>query len=73
MDREGYRNLCGLITQARLSNPRGHPVLEIGVLKERAAGLICLLGTTGFNRSNAWPKHSSNAGSLQRQRLAQSS
>ncbi|MCK5410634.1 MAG: error-prone DNA polymerase, partial [Gemmatimonadetes bacterium] len=46
MDREGYHNLCGLITQARLSNPRGHPVLEIGALKERAAGLICLLGTT---------------------------
>ncbi|MEJ2320296.1 MAG: error-prone DNA polymerase [Gemmatimonadales bacterium] len=45
MDREGYHNLCGLITQARLSNPRGHPVLEIGALKKRCAGLICLLGT----------------------------
>jgi error-prone DNA polymerase len=42
VNREGYHNLCGLITRARLTNPRGHPLLGIKVLKERGEGLICL-------------------------------
>jgi error-prone DNA polymerase len=51
MDREGYHNLCGLITQARLSNPRGHPVLEIGALKERG-GCAPVRGMDGFLAGN---------------------
>ncbi len=45
-NRGGYHNLCGLITRARLSNPRGHPRLGLGDLEGRTDGLICLFGTT---------------------------
>jgi len=48
VSRKGYHNLCGLVTQARLSNPRGCPTLELGALEERSDGLICLLGTTNL-------------------------
>jgi len=48
VSRKGYHNLCGSITQARLSNPRGCPTLELGALEERSGGLICLLGTTNL-------------------------
>ena len=48
ISRKGYHNLCGSITQARLSNPRGCPTLELGALEERSGGLICLLGTTNL-------------------------
>jgi error-prone DNA polymerase len=46
MGREGYHNLCGLITRARLSNPRGHPLLDCEALEGHTEDLICLLGTT---------------------------
>jgi error-prone DNA polymerase len=49
MGREGYHNLCGLITRARLSNPRGHPLLDFEALNGHAEGLICLLGTTDLS------------------------
>ncbi len=51
MGREGYHNLCGLITRARLSNPRGHPLLDLEALEGNAEGLICLLGTTDLSCS----------------------
>jgi error-prone DNA polymerase len=49
MGREGYHNLCGLITRARLSNPRGHPLLDFEALEGHTEELICLLGTTGLS------------------------
>ena len=49
MGREGYHNLCGLITRARLSNPRGHPLLDFEALEGHTEELICLLGTTDLS------------------------
>ena len=49
MGREGYHNLCGLITRARLSNPRGHPLLDFEALEGHTEALICLLGTTDLS------------------------
>ncbi|UCG76129.1 MAG: error-prone DNA polymerase, partial [Gemmatimonadota bacterium] len=53
MGREGYHNLCALITRARLSNPRGHPVLGLEALESRSSGLICLLGTRNLSEPSA--------------------
>ncbi len=39
----GWRHLSSLITEARLSNPRGDPVLPLGTLEGRTEGLLCLL------------------------------
>ena len=43
-DRQGYRNLCRLITAAHNSGERDTPELTPGLLPEHAAGLIVLSG-----------------------------
>jgi error-prone DNA polymerase len=43
-DREGYRNLCRLITAAHNAGERNDPALPVALLSEHAAGLICLSG-----------------------------
>jgi error-prone DNA polymerase len=43
-DRQGYRNLCCLITAAHNSGERDKPELPPGLLREHAAGLIVLSG-----------------------------
>lgn len=43
-NREGYRNLCRLITAAHLGNERGKPRLPWKVLSEHCEGLIALSG-----------------------------
>jgi error-prone DNA polymerase len=43
-DRQGYRNLCRLITAAHNSGERDQPELPPGLLQEHAAGLIVLSG-----------------------------
>jgi error-prone DNA polymerase len=43
----GYHNLSGLVTAARLGNPRGSPVLSLRQVAERSRGLLCLLRTRG--------------------------
>lgn len=43
-DREGYRNLCRLITAAREAPDRAQPELPPEVIGTHAAGLICLSG-----------------------------
>jgi error-prone DNA polymerase len=43
-DREGYRNLCRLITAAHISGEHNKPELTPGLLPEHAAGLIVLSG-----------------------------
>jgi error-prone DNA polymerase len=43
-DEVGYRNLAGLITQARLQNLRGQPTVSWPQLVERSAGLHALTG-----------------------------
>ncbi|WP_419166759.1 PHP domain-containing protein [Candidatus Palauibacter sp.] len=40
----GYANLCRLITQAHMENPRGEPRLDLDALLERSEGLILLTG-----------------------------
>jgi error-prone DNA polymerase len=43
-DRQGYANLCRLITAAHASGERNDPALPPGLLPEHAAGLIALSG-----------------------------
>ena len=43
-DREGYRNLCQLITAAHASGERDQPELDSALLPQHAAGLIALSG-----------------------------
>ncbi len=42
--REGYGNLCRLITAAHMQSPRNQPALDPALLAGHAAGLICLSG-----------------------------
>ncbi len=41
---EGYRNLCRLITRAKLSAPKGESVLTLEDLSGHTAGLVALVG-----------------------------
>ncbi len=41
---QGYANLCRLITQSHMENPRGDPRLDLDALLERPEGLILLTG-----------------------------
>jgi error-prone DNA polymerase len=43
-DRQGYGNLCRLITEAHLSGERNSPELDPALLPEHASGLIALSG-----------------------------
>ena len=43
-NRDGYRNLCRLITAAHGAGERNAPELDPGILPEHAAGLIVLSG-----------------------------
>jgi len=40
--RQGYRNLCRLLTEGRLGSPRGQPCVALAQLEEHAPGLIAL-------------------------------
>jgi error-prone DNA polymerase len=42
--REGYRNLCRLITAAALGRPKGQPRYSWDLIEAHAAGLHCLTG-----------------------------
>ena len=42
--REGYQNLCRLITQMKLQAPKGKGNISIEEVAERTGGLICLTG-----------------------------
>ena len=46
MDREGYSNLCRLISRARMACEKGDALLPVGAISraEWSAGLICLSG-----------------------------
>jgi len=43
-DREGYRNLCRLLTRIKMRAPKGEGAATLDDLAEHAAGLICLTG-----------------------------
>jgi error-prone DNA polymerase len=43
-DREGYQNLCRLITRMKLGAPKGAAALDLDDLEPNTAGLVCLTG-----------------------------
>ena len=43
-DREGYRNLCRLLTRAKLGAPKGAAAVTLDDLAAHADGLVCLTG-----------------------------
>jgi error-prone DNA polymerase len=43
-NREGWGNLCSLLSRARMDRPRGEPRTSFDALAERAAGLVALSG-----------------------------
>src|SRR5256886_13197669 len=43
-DREGYQNLCRLITRMKLGAPKGAAATTLDDLAPYAAGLVCLTG-----------------------------
>ncbi len=43
-DNEGYRNLCSILTESHLQNPRKKPRVSLSALKRHAGGLIVLTG-----------------------------
>ncbi|MGH7393143.1 MAG: DNA polymerase III subunit alpha, partial [Candidatus Rokuibacteriota bacterium] len=43
-DREGYRNLCRLLTRVKLSAPKGEARVSLDDLERHADGLVCLTG-----------------------------
>ncbi len=43
-DREGYRNLCRLITRMKMRAPKGEGAASLDDLAEHAGGLVCLTG-----------------------------
>ena len=43
-DREGYQNLCRLITRMKLGAPKGSAALVLDDLEPSTAGLVCLTG-----------------------------
>ena len=47
--RQGYRNLCRLVTRMKLRAPKGEGALTIGDLDGRVGGLVALIGRTALN------------------------
>jgi error-prone DNA polymerase len=47
--REGYRNLCRLITRMKLRAPKGEGALTLDEIDGRAAGLIALVGRSALS------------------------
>jgi error-prone DNA polymerase len=43
-DREGWQNLCALITRAKLGAPKGKAAITLEDLEASATGLVCLTG-----------------------------
>ena len=46
-DREGYKNLCRLLTRIKMRAPKGEGAATLDDLVEHAAGLVCLTGGAG--------------------------
>ena len=47
--REGYRNLCRLVTRMKLRSPKGEGALAIEELDGRVAGLVALVGRAALS------------------------
>jgi len=46
-DREGYQNLCRLLTRIKMRAPKGEGAATLDELAEHAGGLVCLTGGAG--------------------------
>ena len=46
-DREGYKNLCRLLTRIKMRAPKGEGLADWDDLDEHAGGLVCLTGGIG--------------------------
>src|SRR5688572_6907747 len=47
--RQGYRNLCRLVTRMKMRAPKGEGALTIGDLDGQVGGLVVLIGRTALN------------------------
>src|SRR5437773_9946155 len=54
-NRTGYKNLCGLLTQAHLRSEKGECAVRLDELPEFADGLVAFLGSARLQRANASP------------------
>jgi error-prone DNA polymerase len=60
--REGYRNLCALLTAGHLSAPKGEGRVTWSALAEMKAGLVALTGDEEGPVRRAWREHGAAAG-----------
>src|SRR5213596_3122545 len=54
-NRTGYKNLCGLLTQAHLRSEKGNCAVRWDDLAEFVDGLVAFLGSARLQRANASP------------------
>lgn len=67
--RQGYRNLCRLLTAGALSRPKGEARIDWTLLEEHAAGLHCLAGSEADPVGRALAREGLEAAGRQLERL----
>ena len=67
--RQGYRNLCRLLTAGALSHPKGEARIDWTLLEEHAAGLHCLAGSEADPVGRALAREGLEAAGRQLERL----
>ena len=67
--RQGYRNLCRLLTAGALSHPKGEARIDWTLLEEHAAGLHCLAGSEADPVGRALAREGLDAAGRQLERL----
>ena len=67
--RQGYRNLCRLLTAGALNHPKGEARIDWSLLEEHAAGLHCLAGAEADPVGRALAREGLEAARRQLERL----
>lgn len=67
--RQGYRNLCRLLTAGALNHPKGEARIDWTLLEEHAAGLHCLAGAEADPVGRALAREGLEAAGRQLERL----
>ncbi len=67
--RQGYRNLCRLLTAGALNHPKGEARIDWTLLEEHAAGLHCLAGAAADPIGRALTREGQEAAGRQLERL----
>ena len=67
--RQGYRNLCRLLTAGALSHPKGEAKIDWTLLEEHATGLHCLAGSEADPVGRALAREGLDAAGRQLERL----